>query len=150
MPTLRARGTTFDAIQPGDNLPILIKEESPFSFNLCRSLLTPEGETPRLVKPPTGPDDKDTPREDNGGMPVAAYMAELLEKVFGTRALTRPGGRLQVESKLPFRIGDVASFSGQVAAKRDEGGKHLVDLELNASNYQGKTIASGRATVVMA
>jgi acyl dehydratase len=45
--------------------------------------------------------------------------------------------------------GDVISCSGKVAAKREEGGEKLVDLEIVAQNQKGENIQLGKATIAL-
>jgi len=45
--------------------------------------------------------------------------------------------------------GDVITCSGTVAAKREEGGAKLVDVDVAAHNQKGEPIQLGRATVVL-
>ena len=45
--------------------------------------------------------------------------------------------------------GDVITCSGKVAARREESGEKLVDLEIVAQNQKGENIQLGKATVVL-
>jgi acyl dehydratase len=45
--------------------------------------------------------------------------------------------------------GDVISCSGRIAAKREEHGEKLVDLEIAAQNQKGENLQLGKATVVL-
>jgi len=45
--------------------------------------------------------------------------------------------------------GDVISCSGRIAAKREEHGEKLVDLEISAQNQKGENLQLGKATVVL-
>jgi acyl dehydratase len=45
--------------------------------------------------------------------------------------------------------GDVITCSGRVAAKREEAGKKLVDVEIAAQNQNGENLQLGKATVVL-
>lgn len=45
--------------------------------------------------------------------------------------------------------GDEVTCSGKVAAKREQGGEKLVDIELVAQNQKGENLQVGKATVAL-
>jgi len=46
-------------------------------------------------------------------------------------------------------LGDTQRITGEVTAKREEGGRHLVDIALRATNQRGVVTAPGTATVAL-
>ncbi len=45
--------------------------------------------------------------------------------------------------------GDTLTCSGRVTGKREENGRHLVDLEIGITNQRGETVTPGNATVAL-
>jgi len=151
MSTLWATTTTFESIQVGDELPILVKHESQESINLYHELAIPQQR----------PDWHDLHVHEefaqkgifggtvNMGVATVAYMAELLEKAFPIKSLAGKGSRLEMRATEPIRAGDTVTFTGRVTGKRVEGGQRLVDCELTGTNQLGQTVAIARATIAL-
>jgi acyl dehydratase len=81
----------------------------------------------------------------NQGVVTCAYLYELLQMAFPVPNVYR--STFNMRALEPFRPGDVVSFTGKVLDKREEGGQHLVDVEVTGTNQLGQTIASAKATV---
>ena len=106
--TLHARNVSFETIQVGDTLPILIKEESQHTINQYRKLA--------VIDPGNGWKDLHTDADFaqqgifggtvNIGMATVGYVAELLEKAFPVRAVLAAGAKLEMQARQPFRAGD--------------------------------------------
>ena len=45
--------------------------------------------------------------------------------------------------------GDTLTCSGRVTAKREENGRHLVDVDIAITNQSGETVTPGNATVAL-
>jgi acyl-coenzyme A thioesterase PaaI-like protein len=45
--------------------------------------------------------------------------------------------------------GDTLTCTGRVVGKRDDGGRHVVDLEVVETNQRGEVCAPGKATVAL-
>ena len=48
---------------------------------------------------------------------------------------------------LPNIIGDIVRFTGRVIARREEGGRSLVDLEIRGERQDGELSIKGTATI---
>ena len=59
----------------------------------------------------------------------------LLKSTFEMRALE------------PIRSGDTVTFTGKVLEKREEGGQHLVDVEVTGTNQLGQSVVAGKASI---
>ena len=132
MARLWAMTCDFDAIAPGDYLPILIKWETAQSI---RARLGPEAAE-------TDEAQLELPRSA-----MLAYMRELLEKGFPPGSLDAEGSHLELELLHPVTPGDTISLSGVVAAKRTEGGRRLVECRLTAEHESGEPAAQAAAVV---
>lgn len=152
-----ARGHTlkgpaaFDALEVGDALPVVVKAETQESIDRYRALAIP-GERANWKDLHTDPG---FARQGifggtvNMGVATVAYVAEVLERAFPLRAILASGSRLAMQAREPFRAGDVVSFTGTVAAKREDGDRRLVDVELAGISSDGRTVAKATATVVL-
>jgi acyl dehydratase len=58
--------------------------------------------------------------------------------------------RLQVRFAKQVWPGDVLTCKAVITAKRDEGGEHLVDLDLVVENQNGDKAITGSATAAVA
>ena len=149
MATLWARRVSYDSIQPGDELPILVKQESQetigFYARYAQSTL-PQGW--HSVHTDAEHASKDIfGGTVNLGTATVAYVAELLEKAFPMRALMGPGSFLEVRLTEPIRPEDTITFTGEVTGKRDDNGQQLVDCEVMGSNQLEQIVARANATI---
>ncbi len=148
---MNAQTVSFDAIQVGDALPSVVKEESQDTIDQYRALAG-SGERTNWKDLHTDPDFAQQGifgGTVNMGVATVSYVAEVLEKAFPLKAILAPGARLEMQAREPFRAGDRVTFTGTVVAKREDAGRRLVDVELTGTNHEGKTIARGTATVVL-
>jgi acyl dehydratase len=76
------------------------------------------------------------------GMLAGGYCARQLTDWFGIGALTR----LRIRFASRFWPDDVLTCTARVTAKREDGGRRLVDCEFSAANQQGEIIIRGDAT----
>ena len=149
MATLWARTVSFDSVQLGDDLPILVKHESKESIGLYERYA------------PTGPKegwhslhtDEEYASQGIFGGPVnmgaatVAYIAELLEKAFPLRNLMSVGSRLDMRATEPIRAGHTVTFTGQVTDKREEGELRLVDCEIIGTNQLDQVVARAKSCI---
>jgi hypothetical protein len=136
MPTLWARTASFQAINPGDQLPIVIKWETVESIQRCNARASqdiPEDLYEGLDIEPALPSSA-----------LAAYVKELLAKAFPPESITAPASRLALELTAPVRAGDTISLSGKVVSKGEDG---LVECAIVIENHRQETV--GRAAVVV-
>jgi acyl dehydratase len=149
MSMVHARTATFESIQVGDALPVVVKEESQHTIDQYRALAIP-GERANWKDLHTDPGFAQQGifgGTVNMGVATVGYVAEVLEHAFPLHAIVAPGARLAMQAREPFRAGDVVSFTGTVVGKREEAGQHLVDVELVGTSAAGHTIARATATV---
>src|SRR6476469_6800299 len=79
------------------------------------------------------------------GMLSMGLAARVVKDWFGAEAVRR----LQVRFAKQVWPGDVLTCVATVTGKRDEGGEHLVDLELIVANQNGDQAISGAATAAV-
>ena len=149
MATLWARTVSYDSIEVGDDLPILVKYESQETIDLYA----------RYVPSSTGTDlhnlhtDQEYATKSifggtvNMGAATVAYVAELLEKSFPLKDLMSRHSRLEMRATEPIRPGDTITFTGRVTGKREEGGHRLVDCEVVSSNQVNQVVARASASI---
>ena len=96
MARLWARTTTFDLVNVGDELPILVKWETAETIARFAALLRPEPEGPDqapdsvLEAPPTA-----------ASQALLSYVTELLEKGFPLPSITAQGSSLTLQVFAP-------------------------------------------------
>jgi acyl dehydratase len=140
MARLWAQTVTFHSVNPGDQLPILVKWETWESMLARRARLgqtAPEaaGEEEAEAEPTLDP------------AALVSYVTELLAKAFPPDSITAPGSKLEVEHLAPVRPNDTMGFSGEVVSKRQEGGRGLVECAIVVENQEGETV--GRAAAIV-
>ena len=80
------------------------------------------------------------------GMLSMGLAARVLKDWFGAESLRR----LQVRFAKQVWPGDVLTCTVVVTGKREDGGEHLVDLDLTVANQDGVTAITGSATAAVA
>ena len=149
MPTLWAKRVTYESVQVGDDLPILVKHVSQENLDFYARHAS-KGSRPDCHDLHAG---EGTPA---GGIPdgmvdaevvTVAYVAELLEKAFPVRSLTGYGSRLEMQATGPVSAGDTITFTGEVTAKHEEEGHRLVECDVIGANQLDRTVARARATI---
>ncbi|MEO1062838.1 MAG: MaoC/PaaZ C-terminal domain-containing protein [Actinomycetota bacterium] len=76
------------------------------------------------------------------GMLTMGMSGRLLTDIVGDERLTRYGVRFRAQ----VWPGDTLTATAEVTAVREDGGDHLVDLELTTTNQDGVVVLSGSAT----
>jgi len=146
MPTLWAMTVSFQSINPGDQLPIVIKWETVESIQRFNARAPADNH-------------EDFGRgldEDSAGEPtldesvLLAYVKELLAKAFPSESITSPASRLDLELTAPVKPEDTISLSGKVVSKREDGAGGLVECEIVIENHRQETIGMAAAVVVLA
>lgn len=79
------------------------------------------------------------------GMLPLGFLGQLLTRWVPQRQVRSLSARF-VAMAFP---GDVITCSGKIAAKREEAGEKLVDVEIAAQNQRGENIQLGKATVAL-
>ena len=148
---LSADRVTWDSIQVGDELPQVVKQETQETINEYWRLAQDRRKNWKSLHM-----DEQYARERtifgatvNMGVATVGYCAEMLQRAFPLKSIFAPGARLEMKATNPIHAGDTVTLSGRVAAKREESGQRLVDVEFTGVNQLGVTVAAGRATLVL-
>ena len=80
---------------------------------------------------------------DNGWMRVG-WVQQVVTDWMGDEAFLEV---LDTTTHLPNIVGDIVRFTGRVTAKREEGGRSLVDLELRGERQDGELSIKGTAII---
>ncbi len=160
MARLWARTTTYESVNPGDELPILVKWETADTIANFAALLQPEppatsgdsgleaapAANDRALPRPSAPDG-----EGKGpALPpeaLVSYVMELLEKGFPLTCLVAKGSRLELQSLAPVLAEDTLSLSGWVTGKEESAGQRLVECRVLVEK-QGGTLAAEAIAVI--
>ena len=151
MARLWAKTLSYESVQMGDELPILVKHESQETIDQFARLAST---APRPNWHNLHTDDEYAKKgifggTVNMGVATTAYVAELLEKGFPLSSFTGRGSQLEMRATEPVRAGDTITFTGQVTGKREEAGQRLIDCEVTGTNQVGATVARARATIAI-
>ncbi len=149
MATLHARTSSFESIQVGDELPILVKYEDQQSIDNYSKYASvgPREGWRNLHTEPEYAKQGIFGGTVNMGVATVAYVAELLEKAFPLRNLMARGSRLEMRATEPFRADDTVTFTGHVTEVGEEDGLGLVRCEVTGTNQRDQVIARAKATV---
>ena len=145
MPTLWAMTVSFQSINLGDQLPIVIKWETVESIKRFNARAQADNHED------LGRDlDEDSDAEPTLDESVLlAYVKELLAKAFPSESITSPASRLDLELTAPVKPEDTISLSGKVVSKREDGAVGLVECEIVIENHRQETIGMAAAVVVL-
>ena len=145
MPTLWAMTVSFQSINLGDQLPIVIKWETVESIKRFNARAQADNHED------LGRDlDEDSDAEPTVDESVLlAYVKELLAKAFPSESITSPASRLDLELTAPVKPEDTISLSGKVVSKREDGAGGLVECEIVIENHRQETIGMAAAVVVL-
>ena len=145
MPTLWAMTVSFQSINLGDQLPIVIKWETVESIKRFNARAQADNHED------LGRDlDEDSDAEPTLDESVLlAYVKELLAKAFPSESITSPASRLDLELTAPVKPEDTISLSGKVVSKREDGAGGLVECEIVIENHRQETIGMAAAVVVL-
>ncbi len=144
MSRLWARNTTFNAIDVGDELPILVKWETAETIAGFRQLVCPN------------PPDSDA-RDETEVLPPAAavtqclvsYVTELLEKGFPFAAITAEGSSLSLRVLEAVKPEDTISLTGEVVAKAMGEANGSVECLVRIENQDSQLVATATAQIVL-
>lgn len=144
MARLWARTTTYDSVNAGDELPILVKWETDDTIRQFRSLVSEDYE-----ESPVGSD-----FAESGALPLAsqalvAYVIELLEKGFPIAAITAEGSSLSLRTFNPVKAEDTISLSGEVTGKHSEGEVNSVECLVAIENQDNEVVAEAAARIAL-
>ncbi len=131
--------TTFESVNLGDQLPIVIKWETRDSIERL------------IARAGLSDDDGDAESEPDPESPLApavilSYVKELLGRGFPPASITAPGSALELELSLPVMANDTISLSGTVVAKR---GENLVECLILIENDRQQAVGQAVAVVAL-
>ncbi len=132
MATLWAKTVTFESVNLGDRLPIVIKWETQESIERFNAQVGVGAADAGSLAPAA----------------VLSYVKELLEKAFPPESISAPGSTLEMELPAPVMADDTISLSGTVVAKRGEGATGLVECQIIIENDRQQAV--GQAVAVIA
>ena len=144
MARLWARTTTYDSVNPGDELPILVKWETSDTIRQFRSLGCEEGE-----EEPGQTDSGESDAVAVASPALVAYVIELLEKGFPVTAIMTGGSALSLKTFSPVNADDTISLSGTVTGKRSEGQVNTVECLVTIENQDNVVVAEATARIAL-
>ena len=134
MPRLWAMTVDFEKVAVGDDLPILVKWETPESIS-------------RFPSPDTAEDEIPDPPESVPMEALTSYVNELLGRGFPAPSITGPGSSLSIDLLRPIPLGDTVSITGEVVNKWEEEARRLVECRVVIETDDGQPAATARAVV---
>ena len=147
MARLWAKTVTFDAVRPGDQLPILVKSETGDTIAGFYGLLSPDQDDSASEE--AYPDTEAYGDNPVSAAALCAYAFELLEKAFPITGLVAKGGGLDVEIVAPVRAGDTITLTGEVVDKGIDDGRNVVRCRVVIENQDGEAVAEAAVRVCL-
>lgn len=80
----------------------------------------------------------------NAGPATMSYVDQMLGRSFPLQAFYE-GGRLLMRALIPFRAGDRVTFQGEVASKRVDGRRGVVECQVKGMNQRGEMVCLAEA-----
>lgn len=144
MARLWARTTTYESVNAGDELPILVKWETVDTIGQFAPLVFEDG---------AGEQGQADPGESAAAalasQALFAYVIELLEKGFPVAALMAKGSSLTLSAYGEVSAEDTISLSGTVTGKQSEGEINSVDCLVTIENQDNAVIGEARARIAL-
>lgn len=129
---------TYESVQAGDELPIVVKWETADSIARFRGQ-----RDAAAVEDDTGDDVAAVvPLEM-----LAGYVRETLEKGLPIPPEPANAVRLEWQSRSSIPVGDTISISGKVTGKGEGDGRRWVECRLVVENQDGLAVAAATAAV---
>ena len=138
MARLWAMTATYESVQAGDELPIVVKWET--AESIARFLAQ------------TDPAAADADAGDTAQVPAAmldGYARELLEKGLPVPPEPADALRLTWQTLSPIAAGDTLSLSGRVTGKEEKDGRQWIDCHITVSGDAGQTLGTATAAVAL-
>ena len=140
MARLWAMTATYESVQAGDELPIVVKWETAESISRFLALTDPAAAAAA------------TDAGDTAQLPPAmldGYVRELLEKGLPVPPEPADALRLDWQTLSPIAAGDTLSLSGRVTGKRERDGRRWIDCHITVSGDAGQTLGTATAAVAL-
>jgi len=84
----------------------------------------------------------------NAGPATMSYVDQMLGRSFPLQAFYE-GGKLLMRALTPFRAGDRVTFQGEIAGKRVDGRRGVVDCQVKGMNQRGELVCLAEATLML-
>lgn len=140
MARLWAMTATYESVQAGDELPIVVKWET--AESIARFLAQTDPAAAAAV----------TDAGDTAQVPPAmldGYARELLEKGLPVPPEPADALRLDWQTLSPIAAGDTLSLSGRVTGKSEREGRRWIDCQITVSGADGQTLGTATAAVAL-
>ena len=150
---LWARTTTFESVNEGDQLPILVKWETSETIGRMSSLVEAGSGVRTGGEGEGGEEDADhggASGAEADGAPIQgllSYVTELLEKGFPLPRIMAAGSAVSIRLLLPVKAEDTVSLTGRVVGKNSFGGLGLVECAISLENQDQELVAEARAVI---
>ena len=141
MARLWAMTATYESVQAGDELPIVVKWET--AESIARFLAQTD---PSAAAAAADAGDAAAP------LPAAmldGYARELLEKGLPVPPEPADALRLDWQTQSPIAAGDTLSLSGRVTGKGERDGRQWIDCQITVSGAAGQTLGTATAAVAL-
>ena len=131
---------TYESVQAGDELPIVIKWDT--AESIARFL--GQGYAAAVADDSGAGDAAVTPLAM-----LAGYVRETLEKGLPIPPEPADAVRLEWQFRLPIPAGDTISISGKVTGKGERDGRRWVECQVVVENQDGQAVAAATAAAVL-
>jgi len=139
---LWAKNTTFDSVNVGDELPILVKWETEDTIDRFRQLILPKREEP-------GDGAASFANTAAVSQALLSYATELLEKGFPLQSISANGSSLSLKVLSQVMPEDTISLSGHVVGKNTEGTKNAVQCMVRVESQDNELVAEVNAIIAL-
>lgn len=144
MARLWARTTTYESVNAGDELPILVKWETSHTIRQFWSFLHEDGEEGQGQPDPGELDSLPMASEA-----MVAYVIELLEKGFRIESIMAKDSSLTLRTFSLVKPEDTISLSGMVTGKDMEGEGNGVECLITIENQDNVVLAEATARIAL-
>ena len=176
MARLWAMTTTYESVNVGDTLPILVKWETAFTIGrFAAAMAAEQAKRDKIESGLASPESGEASPPDAAGyaaeeaeeaeeaedaedaeagtlvpeQALISYVTELLDKGFPPPGIQAEGSRLDFQSLAAVRLEDTISVAGQVVDKREAEGVRLVECRVALENQDGQRVAEATAVVAL-
>ncbi len=170
MARLWAMTTTYESVNVGDTLPILVKWETAFTIGrFAAAVAAEQAKRDKIESGLASPESGEASPPDAAGyaaeeaeeaedaeadtlvpeQALISYVTELLDKGFPPPGIQAEGSRLDFQSLAAVRLEDTISVAGQVVDKREAEGLRLVECRVALENQDGQRVAEATAVVAL-